>query len=116
MLEVVRIDHVPGLSAATGDLLDEAVLRPVVGVYGDLLAALVEDPGELSVELCVVDELVLAPSRRRRRHRSAVELVHSRCRVGAARTADCEAVALTPRVRANRQAELSSEPLGESAG
>src|SRR5438067_13811787 len=116
MLEVVRIDHVPGLSAATCDLLDEAVLRPVVGVYGDLFAALVEDPGELSVELCVVDELVLAPLRRRRRHRSAVELVHSGCRVGTARKAEGEAVTFTPRVRANRQAELSSEPHGEPAG
>ena len=103
-VEFVRIDDEPGSPPAAGDLLDETVLRPVIGLYDDLLVALVEDAREMSVELGVVDELAFPPSCRRRRHRPAVELVHSGRRDGAESEGEVEAVAVAPQVRANGQA------------
>src|SRR6266536_357201 len=93
--------------AAAGDLLDEAVLRPVVILHGDPLSAVVEDPGEMPVELRVVDELLLPPPRRRRRHRPPIELVHPRRRCSPGGKSELETVALTPRIRAHGQTVLA---------
>src|SRR5262249_61861912 len=67
--EIFTIDDVPGTPTAARDLLDEAVIGPVVRVVGNPAALLVENGCEAAVDLRVVDEFSLAPACRRGRHR-----------------------------------------------
>src|SRR5262249_9488599 len=102
--EIFTIDDVPGTPTAARDLLDEAVIGPVVRVVGNPAALLVENGCEAAVDLRVVDEFSLAPACRRGRHRPAVELAYAGGRRGAGCAAKIEAVALAPSVRAQRPA------------
>src|SRR5262249_11283854 len=96
-------------SAAARDLLDQAVLRPVVRVVGNPAALFVEDGCDAAVQLRVVDELGLAPPCGRGGHRPAVELVPALPRRGARADGKAEAVALTPGVRSQRETVLARE-------
>src|SRR5262249_16151385 len=113
--EIFTIDDVPGAPTAARDLLDEAVIGPVVRVVGNPAALLGENGCEAAVDLRVVDEFSLAPACRRGRHRPAIELAYAGGRRGAGCAAEVEAVALAPWVRAQRQATLAREAHREAA-
>ena len=99
LLERLAVEHVPGTRTRLASRrLDEVGLRPRHLAVEELLAALVEDPGEAPVELRQRHELGLAE--RRVGHVPAVELVHSRRHGRTPPETETQAVADAPRIGA----------------
>src|SRR5207244_6128341 len=81
----------------------------------DVLTVLGEDARPAAVELRQRHEVLLADARRRRGHRTPVELLHAAGDGGAAAARQIEAAAVAPGIRAEKQATLRREPFPEAS-